>query len=398
MNLTDIEIKNAQAADKPYKLHDGQGLYVLVHSNKSKYFRIDYSFAGKRKTLALGTYPRTRLKEAREKAYTVKKQLEDGIDPSLVRRLEKAGIKENTFKAVANEFLEANSKRWSEAHRNHIQECFDRDVYPWLGDRPLKDLSAIEVLTVLRRIVDRGALETAARTKQFIGQAIRYGIAHGKAERDVTQDLRGALPSPVKGHYAAIKTPKELGQLLRDIHAYKGSFIVRTALQIQPLVFARPANLVMMEWSELDLDLAEWRIPGEKMKMKTDHIVPLAKQALELLREIQPLTGHRQYVFYSPNDGHISRETIGATIRRMGYTGKHTAHGFRTTASTILHEQGFHSDMIERQLAHAERNAVKAAYNHAQYLPERRRMMQAWADYLDALRKGADVIPIRKSV
>lgn len=398
MALTDVSIKNAKPAAKPYKLSDSQGLYVLIHSNGSKYFRIDFRFAGKRKTLAIGTYPQTSLKEARDKTYTVKKQIADGIDPSLSRKLDKAGVKENTFQAVAEEFLNDNSKRWSYSHQKHIRECFERDVYPWLGNRPLKDLSAVEVLSVLRRISDRGALETAARTKQFIGQAIRYGIANGRAERDVTQDLRGALPSPVKGHYAAIKTPKELGQLLRDIHTYKGGLIVRTALQLQPLLFARPGNLAEMEWSEISLELAEWRIPGSKMKMKADHIVPLSSQAVELLRDIHPLTGHRQYVFYNAGSRHISRETLGATIRRLGYTGKHTAHGFRTTASTILHEQGFHSDMIERQLAHAERNSVKAAYCHAEYLPERRRMMQAWSDYLDGLRQGAEIIPIRKVV
>ncbi len=291
---------------------------------------------------------------------------------------------------------------WSASHHKHVKECFERDVYPWLGNRPLKDLSAVEVLTTLRRIVDRGAIETAARTKQFIGQAIRYGIATGRAERDVTQDLRGALPSPVKGHYAAITEPRPLGQLLRDIETYSGNFVVRTALQLQPLIFARPGNLVKAEWDEFDLDAAEWRIAADKMKMKDAHIVPLSTQALALLRDIHPLTGGKQYVFAS-NQGkngekHINRESIGAAIRRMGYQGQHTAHGFRTTASTMLHEQGFHSDMIERQLSHAERNQVKAAYNRAQHLPERRQMMQVWADYLDNLKNGAQVIEFKNVV
>ncbi len=291
---------------------------------------------------------------------------------------------------------------WSASHRKHVGECFERDVFPWLGNRPMKDLTAVEVLTTLRRIVDRGALETAARTKQFIGQAIRYGIATGRAERDVTQDLRGALPSPVRGHYPAITEPKPLAQLLRDINAYGGGFVVRTALQLQPLIFARPANLAAAEWTEFDLDAAEWRIASDKMKMKDAHIVPLSTQAIALLRDIHPLTGNQQYVFAS-NQGkngekHISRESIGAAIRRMGYQGQHTAHGFRTTASTLLHEQGFHSDMIERQLAHAERNRVKAAYNRAQHLPERRKMMQSWADYLDGLKNGAQVVPFKKAV
>ncbi|MBF6648957.1 integrase arm-type DNA-binding domain-containing protein [Methylobacter sp. BlB1] len=402
MPLSDTAIRNAKPTEKPYKMPDEKGMYLLVHPNGGKYFRLDYRFVGKRKTLSLGVYPDTSLKQARERRDTAKKQIADGIDPSITRKIEKAGSIENTFKAVADEFLEANSGKWSASHKKHIKECFERDVYPWLGSRPLKELSAVEVLTTLRRITARGALETAARTKQFIGQAIRYGIATGRAERDVTQDLRGALPSPVRGHFPAITEPKPLGQLLRDIDAYTGDFVVRTALQLQPLIFARPANLAAAEWDEFDLEAAEWRIAADKMKMKDAHIVPLSKQAIALLQDIHPLTGSKRYVFASNkgkrgNDPHISRESIGAAIRRMGYQGQHTAHGFRTTASTLLHEQGFHSDMIERQLSHAERNRIKAAYNRAQHLPERRKMMQAWADYLDSLKAGADVIPFRKN-
>jgi integrase len=401
MPLSDTAIRNAKPAEKPYKMQDEKGMYLFIHSNGGKYFRLDYRFAGKRKTLALGVYPDTSLKQARDRRDTAKRQLADGIDPSITRKIEKAGSIENTFKAVAEEFLEANSGKWSASHKRHIKECFERDVYPWLGSRPLKDLSAVEVLTTLRRITARGALETAARTKQFIGQAIRYGIATGRAERDVTQDLRGALPSPVRGHFPAITEPKPLSQLLRDIDTYTGDFVVRTALQLQPLLFARPANLAAAEWDEFDLEAAEWRIAADKMKMREAHIVPLSRQAVTLLKDIYPLTGSRQYVFASNkgkrgNEPHISRESIGAALRRMGYQGQHTAHGFRTTASTLLHEQGFHSDMIERQLSHAEHNRIKAAYNRAQHLPERRKMMQAWADYLDALKAGTNVIPISR--
>jgi integrase len=401
MPLSDTAIKNTKPTDKPYKMQDEKGMYLLVHPNGGKYFRYDYRFNGKRLTLSLGTYPTISLKEAREKRDTAIKQISDGINPSITRKIEKAGSTENTFKAVAEDFLMTKLKGdWSESHHKHVKECFERDVYPWLGNRPLKELSAVEVLTTLRRIVDRGAIETAARTKQFIGQAIRYGIATGRAERDVTQDLRGALPSPVKGHYPAITEPKPLAQLLRDIDTYAGNFVVRTALQLQPLIFARPANLAMAEWDEFDLDAAEWRIAADKMKMKDAHIVPLSTQAVALLRDIYPLTGGKQYVFAS-NQGkngekHISRESIGAAIRRMGYQGQHTAHGFRTTASTLLHEQGFHSDMIERHLSHAERNNVNAAYNRSQHLPERRKMMQAWSDYLDGLKNGAQVVQIFK--
>ena len=395
MPLTDIAIRNAKPKEKQYKITDEKGMYLLVKPNGGKYFRLDYRIHGKRKTYAIGVYPETSLKKARQIRDTVKEQIVDGIDPAIIRKLEKSGSKENTFQAVAEEFLNANANKWSKSHHRHIKECFERDVYPWMGSRPLKELSAVEVLTTLRRIVDRGALETAARTKQFIGQAIRYGVATGRAERDVTQDLRGALPSPTKGHYNAITDSKTLAKLLCDIDSYKGNFVVRTALQLQPMLFVRPANLAMMEWSEIDFDNAEWRIPANKMKMNDRHIVPLALQAITLLKEIHSLTGRDKYVFSSKQgknkNGHISRETLGATIRRMGYTGLHTAHGFRTTASTILHEQGFRSDIIERQLAHAERNTVKAAYCHAEYLPERRKMMQAWADYLDSLKNPEDI-------
>jgi len=400
MPLSDTAIKNAKPAAKPYKMQDEKGMYLLVHPNGGKYFRYNYRFNSKRLTLSLGVYPATSLKEAREKLYTAIKQIAGGINPSITRKIEKAGSIENTFKAIAEDFLMTKQNEWSASHHKHMKECFERDVYPWIGNRPLKELSAVEVLTTLRRITARGAIETAARTKQFIGQAIRYGIATGRAERDVTQDLRGALPSPVKGHYPAITEPKPLGQLLRDIEAYGGNFVVRTALQLQPLIFARPANLAQAEWDEFDLDAAEWRIAADKMKMKDAHIVPLSTQAVALLRDIHPLTGNQRYVFAS-NQGkngekHISRESIGAAIRRMGYQGQHTAHGFRTTASTLLHEHGFHSDMIERQLSHAERNQVKAAYNRAQHLPERRQMMQQWSDYLDGLKNGAQVIPFKK--
>lgn len=400
MSLSDTAIKNAKPTEKPYKMQDEKGMYLLVHNNGGKYFRYDYRFNKKRLTLSLGVYPATSLKEARDKRDTAIKQIAGGISPGITRKIEKAGSIENTFKAIAEDFLMTKQNEWSATHHKHIKECFERDVYPWIGNRPLKELSAVEVLTALRRITARGAIETAARTKQFIGQAIRYGIATGRAERDVTQDLRGALPSPVKGHYAAITEPKPLGQLLRDIDAYGGNFVVRTALQLQPLIFARPANLAAAEWDEFDLDAAEWRIAADKMKMNNAHIVPLSTQAVALLRDIHPLTGNQQYVFAS-NQGkngekHISRESIGAAIRRMGYQGQHTAHGFRTTASTLLHEQGFHSDMIERQLSHGEQNKVKAAYNRAQHLPERRLMMQTWSDYLDTLKNGAVVLPFKQ--
>lgn len=257
------------------------------------------------------------------------------------------------------------------------------------------------MLETLRRISDRGALETAVRAKQFVGQALRYGIATGRAERDVTADLKGALPSPVKGHFAAIIEAKDLAKLLQDIYDYEGSYTLRMALRFQTMTFARPGNLVEAEWSEINLESGEWRIPAHKMKMKDSHIIPLSKQAVKLLRDIYPLTGHTKYVFHSVqvkagSEPHLCRESLGAALRRMGYRGEQTAHGIRTTASTLLHEFGFNSDVIERQLAHAERNKVKKAYNRAAYLPERRAMMQHWSDYLDNLKEeGANVVFLR---
>jgi integrase len=397
--LQDIQVRRIEPKDKPYKLADERGLYLLITPAGGKLWRFDYRHEGKRKTLAIGAYPDVPLADARTRREEARKLLAAGIDPMAKRKSEKEAPA-HTLEAVAREFMVNNAPRWSECHHRHVTECFERDVFPWLGAKAVGEVTAPELLKVLNRIKDRGALETAHRTKQFIGQAIRFAVATGRAERDPTADLKGALPSPVRRHFHTITEPKRLAELLRTLDAYQGSFTVRTALRLLPLVFARPGNLAKMEWSEVDLDAAEWRIPAGKMKMRDRHIVPLASQAVELLRDIHPLSGSGRYVFPADRrrlNESMSRETLGATLRRLGFKGEMTAHGFRATASTILHEQGFHSEMIERQLAHAERNAVKAAYCHAEYLPERRRMMQAWADYLNSLKAGAAVIPFRKA-
>ena len=390
MPLTDAKIRNTTAEDKRLKLSDGGGLYLLVMPSGGKWWRLKFRVNGKEKLLSLGVYPEVSLKDARNKRDAARKLLADGGDPSAKRAAEKASGGENTFKAVALEFLASNKSRWSTSHYRHIDECFSRDVFPWLGNTLIDEVKAPAILKTLRRIVDRGALETAARTKQFIGQAFRWAVAHGRAESDPTGALKGALPTPKKSHFAAITDPIALTKLLSIIDGYKGSFVVRTALQLAPLVIARPANLVSMEWSEINLDDATWRIPGDKMKTGEPHIVPLSRQAIALLEDIKPLSSSGKFVFPSGVRGneHMSRETIGATLRRLGLKGEQTAHGFRTTASTILHEQGYNSDIIEKALAHAERNAIKAAYCHATYLPQRREMLQSWADYLDKL-KGA---------
>lgn len=402
MPLSDTTCKNAKPKEKQYKLADEKGLYLLIHPNGSKYFRMKYRIDGKEKVLALGVYPDISLKDARTKRDKAKEQLANGTDPGAIRKAERKGGAGNTLEDVAREFMKANQAKWSKSHYKRIDEVFNRDVFPWLGSRPINGLSALDVLEVLRRISDRGALETAVRAKQFIGQALRYGIATGRTDRDITADLKGALPSPVKGHFAAIIEPKDLAKLLKDVYAYEGSYTLRMALRFQTMTFARPGNLVDAEWSEIDLDAMEWRIPAAKMKMKDSHIIPLSKQAVELLRDIHPLTGHTKYVFHSAqvktgNDPHLCRESLGAALRRMGYRGEQTAHGIRTTASTLLHEFGFNSDVIERQLAHAERNKVKKAYNRAAHLPERRAMMQQWSDYLESLRENGNVIAFQKT-
>ncbi|WP_341326964.1 integrase arm-type DNA-binding domain-containing protein [Methylotuvimicrobium sp. KM2] len=386
MTLTVKDLRDAEPRDKQYKLTDRDGLYVLVHPNGGKYFRYDYRFGGKRKTLALGTFPETSLRQARDALHEAKQQVKSGLDPALSRRIEKAGLTKNTFEAIAVEFLGQHEHEWSETHYVRVKRMLEADVIPWLGNRPVSALTAPEVLEVLRRIEKRGALESAARTKQIIGQVLRYAIATGRSARDVAADLRGALKAPTRGSFAAIEDPKELGALLRAIDNYEGSFLVRMALALQPYVFARPGNLVSMMWDDIDLDTRLWELDAEKMKMRRPHAVPLSTQAISILNEIRPLTGSSRFVFASfhgTGDKHICREAPGMAIRRMGYKGRQTMHGFRTTGSTLLHEAGFRSDMIEKQLAHSERNKSKAAYDRSTLLPERRQMMQHWGNFLE---------------
>ena len=391
MPLTDTAIRNAKLQNKQYKLTDEKGMYLLVNK-VGKYFRLDYRFAGKRKTLALGVYPDVKLAEAREKRDDARKMIANGIDPCQARKAQKSiqiEQAENCFEAIAREWHGKYSTNWADSHAKKIIRRLELYVFPWLGSRPIAEITPPELLAVLRKIEKKGILETAHRTQQNCGQVFRYAIATGRAERDPSADLRGAL-TPVKhGHMSTITDPKKIGELLRAIDGYEGTPVAKCALKLAPLVFVRPGELRHAEWTEIDLDEAEWRIPKEKMKMKAPHIVPLSTQAVEILSEIQPITGKSRYVFPSvrTNSRPMSENTVLAALRRMGYTKEEmTGHGFRAMASTLLHEQGWPSDIIERQLAHAERNSIKAAYNHAQHLPERRKMMQAWADYLDKLK------------
>lgn len=393
MPLTDTAIRNAKPQKKQYKLTDERGMYLLVNE-AGKYFRLDYRFAGKRKTLALGVYPDVKLVEAREKRDGAKKMIANGIDPAHARKIQKSIQIEqtaNSFEAVAREWHRKYSSNRADSHATKIIRRFELYIFPWLGSRPIAKITSPELLAALRKIEGKSILETAHRAQQNCGQVFRYAIATGRAERDPSADLRGALTPAKHERMATITEPKKIGELLRAIDGYEGTPVAKCALKLASFVFVRPGELRHAEWSEIDLNAAEWRIPADKMKMKDPHIVPLSSQAVEVLGEILPITGKARYVFPSvrTNARPMSENTVLAALRRMGFTKEEmSGHGFRAMASTVLHEQGWPSDVIERQLAHAERNSIKAAYNHAQHLPERRKMMQAWADYLDKLKSG----------
>jgi len=396
--LTELRIKNAKVIDKPLKLSDGGGLFLLVQSpdpKASKFWRLSYRCAGKQKTLALGVYPTISLAVARDRREESRKLLANGSDPSDTKKAQKAAVQAlavNSFEIVAREWFMGRAPNWKENHSSKIIARLEKDIFPWLGARPVSEITAPELLTTIRRIESRGALETAHRVLAYCGQIFRYSIATGRAQRDTAADLRGALPPVKEKHHASITDPKLIGKLLRNIEGYQGSFITRCALQLAPLVFLRPGELRRAEWAEIDLDTAEWRIPAARMKMDAVHIVPLATQAIAILHEIQPLTSAGKYVFPGARSTTrpMSENAVLGALRRMGYaTDEMTGHGFRSIASTLLNEQGFNRDAIERQLAHAERDSVRAAYNYAEYLPERRKMMQQWADYLDKLKAAS---------
>lgn len=403
MALSDVAIRAAKPRDKAYKLTDGGGLYLLVHPNGRKYWRLKYRFAQREKLLALGVYPEMRGAEAREKREEAKRAIREGRDPTALRQDQKrAAIMAagNTFEAVAREWFEKFSPNWVKGHADKIIRRLERDVFPWLGTRPVAEITAPVLLSVLRRIEGRGALETAHRALQNCGQVFRYAIVTGRAERNPCSDLRGALPPANAKHHATILEPKAIGALMRAMRGYDGSSITKAALCLAPLVFVRPGELRRAEWAEINLDGAEWRIPAARMKMRAPHIVPLSRQAVAILREIQPVTGGGELVFPGVRSRRrpMSENTVNAALRRMGYAKDEiTGHGFRSMASTLLNEAGWNRDAIERQLAHAERDEVRAAYNYAEHLPERKRMMQAWADCLDALASGANVTPIRRA-
>jgi integrase len=396
MRLSTAKIQNATAQKKTVRLFDGRGLYLEIAPTGSRWWRFKYRFAGKEKRISLGVYPDVGLKKARDRRDEMRKLVADGIDPSAARKQQKLMALDaaaNTFEAVAREWFEKHSANWEASYSVKLLARLEANIFPWLGDRPIRDIKPPELLSVLRRVESRGVLETAHRLMNYCGNIYRYAVATGRAERDISSDLRGALPPSTPQHHASVTDPEGVAALLRAIDGYRGSNVTRYALQLAPLVFVRPGELRKAEWSEIDLEAGEWRIPPGRMKMKTKHIVPLSSQAVAILRALQPLTGKGHYVFPGARSRErcMSENTVNGALRRLGWSGSEmTGHGFRSMASTLLNEQGWNRDAIERQLAHTERNSIRAAYNYAEHLPERRRMMQAWSDYLHTLRRRPD--------
>lgn len=403
MPLTETQIRAARPREKPYKLTDGQGLVLLVSTSGARLWRLRYTYIGREGMISLGTYPATSLKIARERRNAAHKQIEAGLNPSSIRA-EARERREVTFEAIAKEWL--SRQTFTEKTRTKAEWMINDLAVPHIGARPIDELTAPEILAVLRRIEARGRLETCHRTKWRIGQIIRYAVATGRATRDPTGDLRGALSAPKAVNRSAITAPLRLGELLLAIDEYRGQGPTWAALRLAPLVFVRPGELRAAEWKEFALegDHPEWRIPAERMKMKEEHLVPLSRQAVAVLRELNAFTGRGTLLFPSLRTSQrpISDNTLNAALRRLGFSkDEMTAHGFRATASTLLNESGVSPDLIELQLAHAERNKVRAAYNRAQRLAERRQMMQRWADYLDDLRvlaKSQNVVPLKRRV
>ena len=403
MALTDTFIKQVKHTGKSTgdKHTDGGGMYLLVKA-AGKYWRWDYAHANKRKTLAFGVYPDVGLADARKARDKARKLLAQGTDPSTAKREAKqatATAAANTFELVARAWLDKTAPERMASTQDKISTWLEKDVFPFIGGMPIATIGPRDVLAVVRKMEGRGAIDSAHRLKQICGQVFRYAVATGSAERDVTPDLKGSLAKAIKKNHPAITEPKLLGQLMRSIAAYAGHPAAVAALKLTPLVFVRPGELRTAEWAEFDLDAAEWRIPGSKMKMKVDHLVPLSTQAVEILRSIQPVTGHGKYVFPSLRTGErpMSENTINSALRGMGYPKEvHTAHGFRATARTIMDEVlGERPDLIEHQLSHIVKDPNGRAYNRTAHLPARRVMMQRWADYLDKLAAGGEVLQFK---
>ena len=403
MPLTATAIRNTKPADKPIRLFDGGGMYLEVSPAGGRWWRLKYRFVGKEKRLSLGVYPEVSLAEARSRREDARKLLAAGIDPSDQRKAAKReaeGREINSFEAVAREWYGKQAHVWVAHHASDVLRRLESNLFPEIGSEPIADVTAPMLLAAVRKIEHRGAHDLAHRVLQVASQVFRYGVATGRCERDPAPDLRGACRgalTPHKSKHQAAVEPEELPALLRAIDGYgeQGDKLTAYALRLLVLTFVRTNELIGAEWSELDLDSAVWIIPATRMKMRTEHVVPLSRQAIEVLREIRPIGCSSRYLFPGRNpDKPISNNTMLFALYRLGYKGKMTGHGFRAVASTILNEAGFRADVIERQLAHCERNEIRGAYNRSEYLPERRKMMQQWADMLDLWRDGAQIVPL----
>ncbi|EHO2961370.1 tyrosine-type recombinase/integrase [Salmonella enterica] len=396
MPLTDAKVRALKPREKTYRLGDAGGLYVEVATNGSRYWRMKYRVAGKEKRLAFGVYPDVSLADAREKRDAAKKILAAGGDPGETKKSEKLAQKlnaENTFEAVAREWHQTKADRWSLRYRDEIIDTFEKDIFPYIGKRPIADIKPMELLEALRKMEKRGALEKMRKVRQRCGEVFRFAIITGRANYNPAPDLASALATPKKVHFPFL-TANELPYFLNDLAGYTGSIITKTATQIIMLTGVRTQELRFARWEDIDFETKLWEIPAEVMKMKRPHIVPLSEQVIALFKQLEPISKHHPLVFIGRNDPRkpISKESINQVIELLGYKGRLTGHGFRHTMSTILHEQGFNSAWIETQLAHVDKNAIRGTYNHAQYLDGRREMMQWYADYIGELGKGGGVV------
>ena len=397
MALTELKIKSSKPDTTAYKLADEKGMYLLIQPSGGKLWRLDYRFDGKRKTLALGGYPDVTLAEARDRRDQARKLLAGGSDPGAVKKAQKAGRKEqaaNSFEVTARRWHQKNTGKWSESYADKTIRMLERDVFPWIGSKPVVDLEAPEFLSVARRVEKRGHIDTAHRAIQLCGQVMRFAVAEGLVRRDPTGDLRGALVPVESNHMPSVTEPARVGQILQMFEAFTGSFQVQCALKLAPMVFTRPGELRRAKWSDINLDEAMWSIPAEVMKMREPHLVPLSSQAVEILKDLLPFSGHLEYVFPGGRDPKrpMSDAAVNAAMRRLGIDTQNelTGHGFRAMARTILHERlGYEPDVIEQQLAHKTPGPLGAAYARAKFIDKRIKMMQAWADYLDKLRSAA---------
>lgn len=396
MKLTARQVETAKPKDKPYKLFDGGGLYLEVKTNGSRYWRLKYRYGEKEKRLAFGVYPDVSLAEARDKRDVAKKILAAGDDPGETKKAEKLAQKlnsENTFEAVAREWHQAKADRWSLRYRDEIIDTFEKDIFPYIGKRPIADLKPMELLEALRKMEKRGALEKMRKVRQRCGEVFRFAIITGRATYNPAPDLASALATPKKEHFPFL-TAQELPYFLKDLSGYTGSVITKTATKIIMLTGVRTQELRFARWQDIDFEKGVWSIPPEVMKMKRPHVVPLSTQVIELFSSLKPITGGYPLVFIGRNDQRkpISKESINQVIELLGYKGRLTGHGFRHTMSTILHEQGYNSAWIETQLAHVDKNSIRGTYNHAKYLDGRREMLQWYADYMDNLEHDGNVV------